>query len=367
MGKIRLDWVDIAKGIAILAVVILHTDYHFPNTAFMPIKALIGGNWHVAVFFMIGGFFINEEKLSKPKPFIMDKFKSLYLLAAYFYVPAVLLHNVLFSWEWYDTSIVYGGKIVTEYTPLQLVKSLIATLLCAGREPILGAVWFVYSLFLALCMMSLLSWGVNRVTSNTSNSKIYAISLLIICIFSCTLTRYVGINIPRFNNTLTAMWLIYVGFWLRNKTKVDFSNKWGFIISLLVFLHFCMTPPQGVTMNANKYTDVITLTVGTVSALYVICYLSIKLQGSVVGSALRKCGQESFYIMALQFVGFKIGVYILSYLGYNLPLAQLLAPTENKLHLMVYFVVTGALFPIAFMWTFRKVKVTALQMLNRIV
>ena len=98
MNKKRLDWVDIAKGVAILVVVLLHTDYTFSAETFKPITAIIGDGWHVAVFFLIGGFFLKKEKLCKPVSFIKGKVRSLYLLASYFYVPAVLLHNVLFAW-----------------------------------------------------------------------------------------------------------------------------------------------------------------------------------------------------------------------------------------------------------------------------
>ena len=366
MNKKRLDWVDIAKGVAILAVVLLHTDYTFPASTLKPITAIIGDGWHVAVFFLIGGFFLKEEKLCKPVSFIKGKVRSLYLLASYFYVPAVLLHNVLFAWGWYDTTVSYGGKYLTEFTPPQLLKALVETLCCAGREPVLGAVWFVYVLFLAMCLLSMMSWGMRKIIKNEEvYQRVYPLTLLAFCIIMCTLTRDVEFNIPRFNNTFTAMWLIYVGYWLRNKARWTFENKWMFIGSLMVFIHYCMTYPKGMALNANHYSDVISLTIGTVSALYVICYLSVKIQGSVIGKILRKCGEESFNIMALQFVGFKIGCYALNAVGFNLPLAQLLAPTENRLYLVLWFVFVGAAFPIAFMWCFRNMKASILKIRSK--
>ena len=95
------------------------------------------------------------------------------------------------------------------------------------------------------------------------------------------MTRYVGINIPRFNNTFTAMWLIYVGYWVKNQVKWEFDDKWKFYGAVLIFIHFCMTFPRGMALNGNQFHDVITLTVGTVSALYVVCFLSIKIQNTV--------------------------------------------------------------------------------------
>lgn len=361
----RVDWVDIAKGISILAVVLLHTDFTFPKSTLMPIQALVGAGWHVAVFFLIGGFFLREEKLVYPIRFVSGKFKSLYLLASYFYIPAVILHNSMFVLGWYSADISYGGKYISEFTPPLFLKSLIQTVLCAGREPILGAVWFVYVLFFAMCGLSVSSWVVDLVVRNKEvKQKVFPVFLLSLCVISCTMTRDLGFNIPRFNNTFTAMWLIYVGYWLKNKAKWEFDNVWMFLGSGILFIHFCMTYPAGMALNANKFADVISLTVGTVSTLYVICYISVKLQGCLLGNMLKKCGEESFYIMALQFVGFKIGCYLLNIIGFSLPIAQLLAPTGNKFYLVIYFVVMGALFPIAFMSCFRFVKANVLRVIK---
>lgn len=46
----RSQWVDIAKGIAISAVVLFHISYSFPNLKLLPVTALFGYAWHVPVF-----------------------------------------------------------------------------------------------------------------------------------------------------------------------------------------------------------------------------------------------------------------------------------------------------------------------------
>ena len=67
MGEVtRKKWVDIAKGIAILAVVMGHIDYNWPNTEFMPLSDMLIWLWHVPVFFIIGGFFLKDDHLSTP-------------------------------------------------------------------------------------------------------------------------------------------------------------------------------------------------------------------------------------------------------------------------------------------------------------
>lgn len=98
----RTPYVDIAKGIAILSVVLLHVDFVYPKLSFINISGMLGWYWHVPVFFLIGGFFLKKEKLLHPVSFIKGKFKSLYLLALIIYLSATLLHNVLFKLGWYS-------------------------------------------------------------------------------------------------------------------------------------------------------------------------------------------------------------------------------------------------------------------------
>ena len=158
----RTPYVDIAKGIAILSVVLLHVDFVYPNLSFINISGMLGWYWHVPVFFLIGGFFLKEEKLLHPISFIKGKFKSLYLLALYIYLPATLLHNVLFKLGWYSPDVMYGGKIIDEWNLKEYAVGIVKTLLCAGREPIMGAMWFVYALLFALCEYSIIIYIVNK-------------------------------------------------------------------------------------------------------------------------------------------------------------------------------------------------------------
>lgn len=158
----RVAYVDIAKGIAILAVVMLHVNFAWPMEDKHIIDGFLGWAWHVPVFFVIGGFFINSTMLCQPRSFILSKIKSLYRLALYIYLPATLVHNFLFKIGWYSNTEVYGGKVIAVWSQLDYVKGVVLTLLCAGREPIVGAMWFVYVLLFALCGYSLITVFVKK-------------------------------------------------------------------------------------------------------------------------------------------------------------------------------------------------------------
>lgn len=108
----RICYVDIVKGFAICAVVMMHIVYAFPKNSMIDVKSLFGYFWHVPVFFVVAGFFIKESKLNEPWTFVKGKLKALYVPALYIYLIAALLHNALLDFGWYSTDVTYGGKMV---------------------------------------------------------------------------------------------------------------------------------------------------------------------------------------------------------------------------------------------------------------
>lgn len=178
MATKREEWVDIAKGFAIIAVVLGHISYQYPDLELLPVSTIIAWLWHVPVFFMIGGFFLKDDRLAKPATFIKGKIRSLYLLILYIYIPFTLLHNVMLDVGFYDTAIEYGGKHVSYWTLPQFLKEIVCVVCLAGREPIVGAMWFVYVLFMALCYLSIVRFAIVRITPPLSSGMLtkYSVS-----------------------------------------------------------------------------------------------------------------------------------------------------------------------------------------------
>ncbi len=360
--KARCKWVDIAKGIAITAIVLYHVEIPYSeDLKLLPIGPLLGTMWRNPVTFILGGFFLKEEKLICPRIFIWHKVKTLYKLILYFYIPAVLLHNALIDVGWYDVSMNYGGKVMAYRGLVETIKELILAILFAGREPILGAMWFVYVLFLALCGFSVICWGVRKLVKNEEQYEWWRFIIILgVCIVSCTMSNVLDMNIPRFNNTLTVIWLLYCGYMIRRKWKVEFVNKYVAIVGCL-FVYHIATTTGGVGLNYNMYHDVVSLTIGSVAALYVICYVSRKIENNFLGTFLSWCGNNSFYIMALHFVGFKMGTLLLLTVGVHKSLAVLTAPAGTSLTLTLFYLMMGVAFPLVFILSFRKVKSLVLR------
>lgn len=347
--------VDTTKGITIIAIVLGHIGYNYPSGILVNTKDLFIYLWHVPVFFIVAGFFIKEEQLVQPKLWFKKKFSSLYLKILYFYIPAVLLHNVLISIGWY--SLESTEPVIHEYSAFDFVKQIILTVCLGGREPILGAMWFVYVLFMALIGLSVVSWGIKRLTHNDRQYEwTRFIVLLAMCMAAGILSNKCGLTIRRFSNTFTAMLLIYIGKIMYQKMKLSFDNGFVTVVcTLIVFEVACML--GGVALNGNTYKDILQLIVAASAVLYIIMYTGKHIEHFHVGKFLAYIGNNSFYVMALHFVGFKLCTMTLDAIGFRGGNISDLTPNigSNALLLLLY-ALFGVGFPLVFMWGFRKVK-----------
>ena len=307
--------VDITKGVAIIAIVLGHITYSCPTCKLLDSSVLFYGLWHVAVFFIVAGFFIKEEQLVHPKRWFKKKFSSLYLKILYFYVPAVLLHNVLIKIGWY--SLESTDPVINTYSVMDFAKQTVLAICLGGREPIVGAMWFVYVLFMALIGLSIVSWAIKKLAKDERQYEwMRGIVLLSMCMVAGILSNKYGLTIRRFSNTFTAMLLIYVGKIMYQKMKLSFDNGYlAIACGLIAFEVACML--GGVALNGNEYKDILQLLVAASAVLYIIMYIGKQIEANVVGKAIAYIGKESFYVMALHFVGFKLCTLALQGIGYG--------------------------------------------------
>lgn len=249
----------------------------------------------------------------QPKRWFKKKFSSLYLKILYFYIPAVLLHNVLIKIGWY--SLESTDPVINTYSMIDFAKQTVLAICLGGREPIVGAMWFVYVLFMALIGLSVVSWAIKKLVKDERQYEwMRGIALLAMCIVAGILSNKYGLTIRRFSNTFTAMLLIYVGKIMYQKMKLSFDNGYlAIVCGLVAFEVACML--GGVSLNGNEYKDILQLLVAAPAVLYIIMYIGKHIETNVVGKAIAYVGKESFYVMALHFVGFKFCTLALHSIG----------------------------------------------------
>jgi hypothetical protein len=174
---------------------------------------------------------------------------------------------------------------------------------------------------------------------------------------SCIFTNVYGLTIPRFSNAISVMLLLYIGQQLHGKLQVKFDNPYLLAAALLIVYESSLLTGS-VALNRNSFKDVLHLTVGSTAALYVICFVSKKLECCRIGKWLELCGRESFYIMGLHIVGFKLCTMMLMGIGIiDGGLEKTMTPDLNgNVILLVIYTICGMAIPLMFITVFRKVK-----------
>lgn len=286
----QIEWVFIAKGLTMIGIVVGYIMYEMPGHVLFPLGLLLF-YVHVNVFFVTGGFFTNEEKLLRPVAYISRKYHTLYRKLLLFYIPAVLLHNVLFRVGFYDVATEYGGRSISLYGVWDYVRNVFLAVFFSGREPILGAMWFVYALFLGHCGFSIISWALRSlVKDNVRYEWARCLVFFLACVLSLQLRNVWGIWVPRGNAALYAMWLLYLGYQMRSRLHLRFKNPWLLAIGLVVV--YCVAVEAGL---GHPYpVDAALFTVHTLAAAYVTCYVARVLDGRWLGKAIACCAGTPF-------------------------------------------------------------------------
>ena len=359
--SVRENYVDIIKGFAIIAVVLLHINFAFPKYALINTGSILGGQWHVAVFFLVSGFFIKDDKLASPISFMKPKFWNLYIKALYVYIPLVLLHNVFLRWGWLYTDILYNHKYLSEFEGLDWILHIVSQFLFFSREPLSGAMWYVDSLLIAMGIYTVLYWLVSKSNRlNNSRQKIIGCIILVLATISGIATNVFGITLPKCSNVFTGLLLIYVGknsYKLLStgggkKTLCSFENGLVLFVCVIIFYQYNLFD-GGMALNSNRFHDMVHLVVCSWSAMYILAFIGKKIQRSSAGKIIAYIGKESFWIMGLHMIGFHVFTTILNFFGMEFEHHFTTPNIDTNITLLIGYLFFGIGIPLLIKFTFK--------------
>lgn len=328
--------------------------------------------WPVAFFFVVAGFYIKEESLLKPVKFIGHKFKTIYLPGTVIYLIAVMLHNSLCKWGVYPlgqehpmTHQTFELWDVKTYM-IQIAKTVVAP----NGELAMGAMWFLYALFFALCFLSIIAFIAKKLSKEqlTAN-KVMLVATILISIVSIGLSVY-GIKIPRISNALTIIFFIYGGMLIKQWFKCGFDN-WGlFMVSLLLYISFLVIPHSHMSFPVNKFPDLILPFVISVVAVYAVLFLSRYFERTRLTSrVLSYIGENSLYIMALHIFGFFICTKLLNLIGTGegLAMANTLYTYDvgSNILLAITYLLFGISFPLLALYCYKQARCLIIKVVKR--
>lgn len=268
----RLRWVDIAKGIAIICVIVGHTVPHGPLRS-----ALF--SFHLPVFFVLSGFTTRLRPVGSMVPSLVKRLLVPYVLltVGYWFFAFVLGHQALPSIESMTLSLLWGSGVPV------------------GSVLPVGASWFLVCMFFARLLFV---GGSNLMVRLGWKAPIQGLLWLGLLVVSALLHR-VGIVLPFcWDEVPTATFLMWCGHTVKAYwTDWERLLKPGFVAILVVlwalgvkFSDFEMA----IRLMSPVSVSVITALLGTALIAVVSCYIDANTRHLSAG--LAWCGRESMVI-----------------------------------------------------------------------
>lgn len=325
--------VTIAKGIAIILMVIGHS--HCPKMLTHCIYM-----FHMPLFFFMSGYCFKTTYLNESKRFLLQRFKGTWLVYIKYGVPFLLLHNVFYSFYFYEEPYILKDFII------RFIQVVFTMNHC---EQLLGGYWFLHSLF----------WG----------ALIFYAILKLQCVFGgrfqCRFRGLLGgaflliitmvmlvfpLQVPVVGfREIMAAFFIWTGMWYKQSGLEYETKKWFLVVSsLLVILgSFLWRASMDNCPWPLAAPYMITAVLGTLVVLGMSKYILDK--KIIGGDFLMLIGEHTLDILTWHFFAFKIVSILLIYM-YDLSFINLASfPVINSMSDVGYWIlyaIIGIVFPL---------------------
>ena len=256
--KQRKQWLDIAKGITIILMVIGHSSIpdYLSNFIFA---------FHMPLFFISSGLVTNWGKYNI-KHFVVHK-----------------LHTLIFPFVIYSSIVLVLLKISGGVDVSQILYK--------GWEGY--ALWFIPVLFLSLT--------INKIIK-LINHKYLRITLVVCIFITGAILSYFNIYLPWSLSTVPyATFLIFLGSVLKcSCDRIEVIECKGVKICALAIVTMVISHFGRLDMAWNHITPIVPLTIGAVTGTFMLFFISVFIYrySFVLSKILQAVGQETYIIVA---------------------------------------------------------------------
>ena len=281
MGSKRLDWIDIAKGIAMILVIVGHT---VPNPS--PLRHAIF-SFRMPVFFILAGYTF------RPKPWRE-------LLSGS--VSRLLVPYVVLALAWQVPTFLMSGAPLTSGTLVAGLKTLV---FASGVDvpglgvTAVGMAWFLAALFTSRLLFNVLV----RLFDRRGIGVVWqGVVCAAIAFCGLSVSRLMGVYLPLdLDLSCYIVLLMWVGYTARQRRLEPSVSKPLLFIGLAAL--------SGLELSSRRVDGFVAATIAALAGSYCVCWVSMALEKlkdvSVLGSferALVFCGQASLAIFAIHAV-----------------------------------------------------------------
>lgn len=285
----RLAWVDVAKGVCILLVVMMHstlgTGEALGGEGFLHTVVAFAKPFRIPDFFLLSGLFLGR---------VIDRDWRLFadrrvVHFAYFYGLWVLIQSVFKAGLITADAVGTGGKLTA--FGLHLAEALVVPY---------STLWFVYLLAVFSVVTKLLH---RRVPPLVTLAVAAVLQMLPTAGLPLLIEEFCGRYVYFFGGYLFAEWIFRFADRVRARVGLALVGLavWALVEAVLVF------SPTGLPDHPSiAGLPGVSLVLGTVGALAIVAFANLMTRaGGPITAALRACGQRSIVI----------------YLGFFLPMA----------------------------------------------
>lgn len=298
MGKPegRIPFWDVMKGLGIIAVVLGH-DLVFTREV----------NWyHLVIFIFVSGALFRVEKAQDFQRYVFHKLRTVWVPFCKYNVTAILLTNVFLAVGFYTTQAIPGAHQSQWCDKYELIKHCFQVVLTGEVAPLTGPSWFIVPFFMNLLFIG----GICAFFRRTS---VRIIAALLLSALGYALVRH-QIALPF--HCATAMAFLPFNLWgmCYRKVYVTAHRKGIFFASAVAagaVLYYCETSGAIISWATLQLPSPPIFAAASVAGVYANILLS---KGIVrvkpLCTLFAWLGRNSFHIMALHLLGFKIALLV---------------------------------------------------------
>lgn len=329
--------ISIAKAIGIILMVAGHSGCPEYMHDFIYL-------FHMPLFFFLSAYFFREEKVTfHCGQFVMRKFKNLYWPYIKWSFIFLLLHNVFYGIGFYDSSLSWQDI---------WVNAKRSVLGMWQGEKMLGAYWFLISLFWESVLFGFVVWLKHKTQSR------YFDLIVVVALF--LVGYYAPVNFL-INREMVLLPIFYVGY-IASKRKVDLTaSKCHSTVALLLCLPALamMAMNTKIEVGQSIFGNPMLFLAGSFMGIFLVLIISDKLVHTLLGKWLDLLGGVTMSILTFHFLSFKVLTLLLVSVGvYSRDvLSQWPVPSGHAYNnLWVLYAVVGVVAPFSIQVIVRRVK-----------
>lgn len=293
--KNRMSVIDILKGIGIASIVIGHSCEIIPGTNFKIAQFVY--SYHIMVFLFVAGFCFKREYSQDPFGYVGKRLKS--VLGFYFgySVVFILAHNFLSS-----IHMLPNGY----YTIDNILSCLSGAITFKVSESLLGTFWFIPMFLFANILFCFIFSFAEKMKYSKAIHIICCFAMAILGLYANTQRMFWDYNLQ---TAILGIPIIYFGYFV--KLNWNYISRYiNIIISILcaVIINYILSMNIGIIeLSVDWIINQWLFYPVTILGIYFCLGISKTIDKiTLLRRLFINIGQNSFHIMALHFLMFKI-------------------------------------------------------------